>query len=57
MFLGLRFYSSSSITGAVTIGLRGRPGTRRIKTLVFFGINAASSRYSVITKQKAYVKL
>nr|GMC80711.1 hypothetical protein Iba_chr04aCG22930 [Ipomoea batatas] len=42
------FYSSSSVTGAVTIGMRGRPGTRRIKTLVFFGINAASSRYSVI---------
>nr|GMC85239.1 hypothetical protein Iba_chr04cCG19280 [Ipomoea batatas] len=37
-----------SVTGAVTIGMRGRPGTRRIKTLVFFGINAASSRYSVI---------
>ena len=47
----MRQYSSCSLTGAVTMGLRGLPGTRRIKTEVFFGINIPSSRYSEITKQ------
>ena len=32
--------------------MRGRPGTRRISTEVFFGINIASSRYSEIAKKK-----
>ena len=34
------------------MGMRGRPGTRRIKTDVFLGINIASSRYSEIAKQR-----
>uniref|UniRef100_A0A2P2MI24 Uncharacterized protein n=1 Tax=Rhizophora mucronata TaxID=61149 RepID=A0A2P2MI24_RHIMU len=37
-----------SILGScsVTMGMRDRPGTRRINTEVFFGISIASSRYS-----------
>jgi hypothetical protein len=36
--------------------MRGRPGTRRISTEVFFGINIASSRYSEIAKKKISMK-
>lgn len=48
---GWRQYSCS-----VTIGKRGRPGTRRIKTEVFLGINISSSRYSEIARDKATIK-
>lgn len=34
------------------MGIRGLPGTRRIKTDVFFGINIASSRYSEIRNRE-----
>jgi len=42
---GLRKYFFS-----VTIGKHGRPGTRRINTDVFLGINISSSWYSEIPK-------
>jgi len=48
---GLRKYFFS-----VTIGKHGRPGTRRINTDVFLGINISSSWYSEIPKDKANYK-
>ena len=39
---------------AVITVMRGRPGTRRIRTDVFFGINIASSKYSENSKQRTY---
>lgn len=47
--IDLRNYSCVLITL-----MRGRPGTRRIRTEVFFGINIASSRYSAIAKNRKY---
>lgn len=38
--------SEKDYSCAVITVMRGRPGTRRIRTDVFFGISIASSRYS-----------
>lgn len=43
---------SCVITTPVTMGMRGRPGTRRTRTEVFLGISTASSTYSEIKKKK-----
>lgn len=47
--------SEKDYSCAVITVMRGRPGTRRIRTDVFFGISIASSRYSEKnSKQRKY---